>query len=128
MADHDNYMEFEHELEVNYVSEHVLVVARDDREDSNPHTGNPIQPFLGVVEPRPANPAVLAMTDAQMIKCMEPITKLGKCNQANSCIIMVTAPTFHLAAIAVIDILQYGISSKLDELFEGPPPRPSLNI
>lgn len=122
MAHHEDDMEFERELEVDYLSERVLAVVRGDRESTNPDTGDPIEPFLGVVvEPRLTDPVVSAMTDAQMTKCMKPITMLGKFNDANPCTITVAAPTLDLAARAVIDILQYGNSSLPDELFEGPP-------
>lgn len=121
MADHDDDMEFERELELDYVAECVLAVARGDREGPNPNTNDPIQPILGVVEPRPADPAVSAMTDAHMTKCMKPITRLGKFNEANPCTITITSPTLDLAARAVIDILQYRNSSLPDEVFQGPP-------
>lgn len=118
MAHHDYDMEFEEELEVDYLAERVIAVAASGGEVTDLNIGDLMQQPLGMVVRRPA---VSAMTDAQMTKCMKPITVLGKFNHANPCTISVTAPTLHLAAQTVIDILQYGNSSLPDRRFNSPP-------
>lgn len=111
MAYHDDDMEFERELDLDYVAERVVAVGRGDGEGTNPNASDPIQAFS----------TLSAMPDAQMAKCMKPITMSSNFNGANPCTITITAPTFHQAARAVIDILQHGNSSLPDELFESPP-------
>lgn len=119
--DDDDDMEFERELEVDYIAQRVVAVPRANGEGPYPNIEDPIQPFVRGEELRPDLRAPAAMTDAQMTQCMWPITLPGKFNDANPCTITITAPTLHLAARAVIDILQHGNSSLPEAPFEGPP-------
>lgn len=126
MAQHDDDMEFERELDLDYVAEWVDAATRSAGEIINGNTVNPIQPrprspSCEMLETPPAAiPTILPMTDAQMTRCMRPITRLAKFDDANRAPIAVTAPTLHLAARAVIDILEYGNSSLPDARFECP--------
>lgn len=124
MAEHDHDVALERELDIDHLAERVIAVTRSAREGT-PHViqaPHPRRrsPSFEVVAPRPAIPALLPMTDAEMTKCMRPFAKRAKFDESNPCTVVITAPTFFVAAAAVIDVLEYANASQRDFLFEAP--------
>lgn len=122
--DDDDDMDFELELGVDHVAERVLAVATRSTgaiiNTVNPIPPRPRSPILRTLEPRPATPKLLPMTDREMTQCMRSITSSARFNAASPCTIAIAAPTMHLAALAVINILEHAAPFAADAPFDCP--------
>ncbi|KZP22303.1 hypothetical protein FIBSPDRAFT_952918 [Athelia psychrophila] len=122
--DDDNNMDFELDLGVDHVAERVLAVATRSAgaiiNTINPVPPRPRSPILRTLEPRPATPKLLPMTDGEMSECMRSITSSAWFNDASPCTIAIVALTMHLAARAVINILEHAAPFPADAPFDCP--------